>query len=120
MSSEAVPITGALFDEREQQHVLIRHSLRIAGGIVLPFVIGEALGWNLPFMASIFALLLLAENRPAPTIAAAIGSVLGIAIAFFAALVLTRVTLAQPLLFATVIGTAVFSGLYGQMRSGSP
>jgi hypothetical protein len=119
MSSEAVSITGG-FDAREHRQAPVRHALRIAAGMAVPFVVGEALGWDLPFIASIFALMMLAGKQAAPTLAAAIASVLGIAIAFFAALLLTRLTLAYPPVFILVTGLAVFGGLYAQLRSTSP
>jgi hypothetical protein len=120
MSSEAVTGANLSFDERARLQASTRHALRIAGGIALPFVIGEALGWDLPFIASILAVLMLAGRQPAPTLAAAIASVVGIAIAFFAAVVLTRISLPHPMIFVCVLGLAVFGGLYAQLRSASP
>ena len=120
MSSEAVPGAGANPGERERSHASTRHALRIAGGIAVPFVVGEALGWDLPFIASILAVLMLAGNQPPPKPAVAIASVLGIAIAFFAAVVLTRISLPHPMVFVSVLGLAVFGGLYAQLRSASP
>jgi uncharacterized membrane protein YccC len=120
MSSETVADAGANFRTRERFDASTRHALRIAAGITVPFVVGEALGWNLPFVASIFALLMLAEKQPVPTLAKAIASVVGIAAAFFAALVLTRIVLPYPFVFVLVVGLAVFAGLYAQLRSTSP
>jgi hypothetical protein len=97
-----------------------RHVLRLAGGITLPFVVGEALGWRIPFVASIFALQLLAVAKPPPTLRAGVVSVAALGAAFFASVVLTAIVLPFPLLFVAGVGAAVFGGLYGQARNGSP
>jgi hypothetical protein len=94
-----------------------RHAYRIAGGVALPFVAGEALGGDVPFLASIFALMLLAPPRP-PAPRAALAGVLGIGVAFLAALLLTAVTLPHPVVFALAAGLAIYGALYGQARKG--
>lgn len=120
MSSEASAGHDADADARAQLSASTKHALRIAVGVTVPFVIGEALDWDLPFIASIFALLLLSARKPAPTPAAALASVLGIAFAFIAALVLTRITLPHPIVFIAATGLVVFAGLYAQLRTASP
>ncbi len=120
MSSEAISGSGASLRSHELFDASTRHALRIAGGMAIPFVIGEALGWDLPFIASIFALMMLSTKQPPLKLAAAIASVAGIAAAFLAALLLTRLTLASPVAFITTFGLALFAGLYGQQRSASP
>lgn len=120
MSSEASAGHDADADARARLSASTRHALRIAVGIAVPFLIGEALVWDLPFIASIFALLLLSARKPAPTPAAAVASVLGIAFAFIAALMLTRITLPHPIVFIAATGLAVFAGLYAQLRTASP
>jgi hypothetical protein len=97
-----------------------RHALRMAGGIALPFVTGEALDWDLPFIAPVFALQLLAVRRPAPTIAAAVASIAGIYLALVAGLVLSGVTLQYPAVFALGVGLTIYGGLYAQARTASP
>jgi hypothetical protein len=97
-----------------------RHALRLAGGIALPFVVGEALGWDVPFLASIFAFQLLAVPKPPLTLLAALITVAGLGAAFLASILLTAIVLPHPLLFVVATGTAVFGGLYGQARNGSP
>ena len=97
-----------------------RHALRIAGGIAVPFAVGELLDWDLPFIASVFAVLLLATPQPPMKVGAAVVSVLGMAAVFFVALVLTHLTLPTPATFIVGFGLAVFAGLYGQLRSASP
>jgi hypothetical protein len=100
--------------------VTARHALRIAGGIALPFVVGEMLGWSAPFMASIFALQLLAVRQPPLKLPAALVTVAALAAAFLASIVLTAIVLPYPELFLLGAGLAVFGGLYGQARNGSP
>lgn len=95
-----------------------RHAYRVAGAVALPFVAGEALGWSMPFLASIFALQLVAARQPPLTLRAALAAVLGIGAAFAAAIVLTAITLPHPLVFALGAGLAVFGGLYAQARKG--
>jgi hypothetical protein len=92
----------------------------MAGSIALPFVVGEALEWTLPFIASIFALQLLAVRRPPPTLVAGLASIAGLCIAFLVALVLTGLVLPYPTIFVLVIGLTMFGGLYAQARTASP
>lgn len=120
MSSEAVSDGGIPFTEGVRAHATQRHAFRIAGGIAVPFIAGEILGWDLPFIASIFAVMLLATRQPALKPGAALGSVAGIALAFLSALVLAHLTLAHPVTFVTGFGLAIFAGLYWQLRSASP
>ena len=61
---------------------MIRHALRIAGGIAVPFIVGEALDWPLAFLSSVLALQLLASRQPPPT-RCRLAAVASIAIAFF-------------------------------------
>jgi hypothetical protein len=103
-----------------QASATTRHALRIAGGIAVPLVVGELLDWDLPFIASVFAVLLLATPQPPMKVGAGVASVLGMAAVFFFALVLTHLTLATPATFIVGFGIAVFCGLYGQLRSTSP
>jgi hypothetical protein len=95
-----------------------QHALRIAGAVALPFVIGEVLGWSMPFLGSIFALQLVGARQPPPTLRAALAAVLGIGAAFAAAIVLTAITLPYPLVFTLGAGLAIFGGLYAQARKG--
>jgi hypothetical protein len=97
-----------------------RHALRIAGGIALPFVVGETLGWDAPFMAATFALQLLAVRQAPLTLRLALVTVGGLAAAFLASVVLTAIVLPYPLVFVLGTGLAIFGGLYGQARNGSP
>ena len=96
-----------------------RHALRIAGAVALPFVAGELLGWSMPFLASIFALQLVAARQAPPTLRAALAAVIGIGAAFAAAIVLTAITGPHPLVFTLGAGLAVFGGLYAQARKGT-
>jgi hypothetical protein len=97
-----------------------RHALRIAGGVALPFMVGEALGWPAPFLASIFALQLLAVRQAPLTLLAALANTAALAAAFLASIVLTAIVLPYPAVFLLGAGLAVFGGLYGQARTGSP
>jgi hypothetical protein len=97
-----------------------RHAYRVAGAVALPLVLGEALGWSMPFLASIFALQLVGARQAPPTLRAALAAVLGIGAAFAAAIVLTAVTLPHPLVFTLGAGLAVYGGLYAQARKGGP
>lgn len=97
-----------------------RHALRMAGGIALPFVVWEALDWELSFIASNFALQLLAVRRPAPTFAAGLVSIAGLCIALLAGIVLTGVALPYPTILALGIGLTMLGGLYAQARTASP
>lgn len=115
MSSDAVPRRKTIGDSAG----MTRHALRVAGGIAVPFVCGELLDWDLPFIASVFAVMLLSTRQPPMKIGAAVASVLGMALAFFAALVLTQLTLSHPPSFIVGFGVAIFGGLYGQLRNGS-
>src|SRR6266404_1947054 len=119
MSSEIAAAPGA--GESASRHDIgaTRHTLRMAGSIALPFVVGEALEWTLPFIASIFALQLLAVRRPPPTLVAGLASIAGLCIAFLVALVLTGLVLPYPTIFVLVIGLTMFGGLYAQARTAS-
>jgi Protein of unknown function (DUF2955)/Fusaric acid resistance protein-like len=116
MSSEPVPQTGAPVMEP----AVVAHALRIAGGVAVPFIVGEALGWPLAYLSSVLALQLLASRQPPPTLLAGGAAVAAIAIAFFAALFLTGAVLSWPLLFILATGLTVFGALYAQTRSSSP
>jgi hypothetical protein len=100
--------------------VTSRHALRIAGGVALPLVAGEVLGWSAPFLASVFALLLLAARQPPLKLPAALVTVAVLAAAFLASVVLTAIVRPNPAVFLLGTGLAVFGGLYGQARNGSP
>lgn len=100
--------------------VTIRHALRIAGGVALPQIVGEALGGSAPFVASVFALQLLAVRQAPLTLPAALVTVAVLAAAFLASIVLTAIVLPYPAIFLLGAGLAVFGGLYGQARNGSP
>ena len=112
--------SGAAAAPTTADRVTSRHALRIAGGIALPFIVGEALGWSAPFMASIFALQLLAVRQPPMKLPAALVTVAALAVAFLASIVLTAIVLPYPAVFLLGAGLAVFGGLYGQARNGSP
>jgi hypothetical protein len=120
MSSEVAAVPGAGGRTSRRDIGTNRHALRMAGGIALPFVVGEALDWELPFIASTFALQLLAVRRPAPTLAAGLVSIAGLCIALLTALVLTSVTLPYPTISALGLGLTIFGGLYAQARTASP
>jgi len=100
--------------------VTSQHALRIAGGVALPFVVGEVLGWSGYFLASIFALQLLAVRQPPLKLPAALVTVAALAAAFLASIVLTAIVLPYPAVFLLGAGLAVFGALYGQARQGSP
>jgi hypothetical protein len=95
-----------------------QHALRVAGAIALPFIVGEILGWEMPFMASIFALQLVAMRQPPLALRAAIAAVIGIAAAFVAAVVLTAITARHPPIFILAVGLALYGALYAQARKG--
>jgi hypothetical protein len=116
MSSEAVSQPGA--PVRDQ--AVIRHALRIAGGVAVPFIAGEALDVPLAFLSSVLALQLLASRQPPLTLLAGAAAVAAIAIAFFAAILLTGAVLSLPILFILAAGLTVFGALYAQTRSASP
>ncbi len=115
MSSEAASHGIAVMDQ-----ATTRHALRIAGGVAVPFIVGEALDWPLAFLASVLALQLLASRTPPLKLAAGIVAVAAIAVAFFLANALTHAVLAFPILFILAIGVTVFGALYAQTRSSSP
>ena len=96
-----------------------RHALRLTGGIALPIIVGEALGWTAPFIASVFALQLLAPRQLLTPVAALV-TALVVTLAFAASLLLTAIALPYPLVFAVGLGLALFGALYGQARNGSP
>src|ERR1700694_738158 len=116
MSSETVFQPGVPVMDQ----AAIRHALRIAGGVAVPFVVGEALGWPLAFLSSVLALQVLASRQPPPTLLGGAAAVAAIAIAFFAAILLTGAVLSLPILFILATGLAVFGALYAQTRSSSP
>ena len=97
-----------------------RHALRIAGGLSLPLIAGEALGWSLPFLGSIFALQLLAVRRPVLSLSEGVVAVLGLAIVFNVASVVTSIALPSPIVFASLISLVVFLAFYALARTASP
>ena len=112
--------SGAAAALATADRVARRHALRIAGGVALPFIVGEALGWSASFIASVFALQLLAVRQPPLKLPAALATVGVLAAAFVASVVLTAIVLPSPTVFLLGAGLAVFGGLYGQARNGSP
>lgn len=117
MSPEAATAAG---DVARRSPALDRHALRVAGGIALPFVVGEALDWSLPFVASMFALQLLAVRRPAPTFVSGCASLAAFWLALHAALILAGVALPYPAILMLGVGLTVFAGLYAEARTASP
>jgi hypothetical protein len=116
MFSDAVPQPGSPVVDQART----RHALRIAGGVAVPFIVGEALGWPLAFLSSVLAMQLLASRQPPLTLLGGAAAVAAIAIAFFAAILLTGAVLSLPVLFILATGLAVFGALYAQTRRASP
>jgi len=115
MSSEPTSHAAPVMDK-----AAIAYALRMAGGLAVPFIVGETLDRPLAFLASVLALQLLASRQPPFKLVAGIVAVAAMAIAFFAAISLTHAVLALPFLFILAIGLTVFAALYAQTRSSSP
>lgn len=116
MSSEAVVAAPAATGELGK----VRHAQRLALAIALPFLLGEALDFAIPFLGSVLALQLLAPRGAPPKPKAAVAGVLALGVALAFAWVLAHLAPAHPLPFLLLTGVVVFGALHAGARTGSP
>ena len=96
-----------------------RCALRFAFGMALSIALAYGVGWTMSWLATLLTAAFLGNRAPRPNLKACIAIILAIAIIFGAGLFFTLHFFHYPLVFAVLVGLALYLNFYLAARGGS-
>jgi hypothetical protein len=117
MHATSLPI-GAVTDDpdRVRRHAIYRMAFGVAGCLI----VADGLGWTLPFLPPILALILLANAARAPRFLQGFAVFLVIVVATIVVSLVSNALVEVPIAFALVISLMMFLTFFAHWRGAPP